>query len=137
MSDDARAQQRYEVAPTALEWAVRIVSVALVALLLGYLVYQAFRPDVAPDFAARPRLDRVEVHDGGYALPVDVRNVGTRGVSELTVTVALRDGGNVVEEESIVVPLLGHGEQVTVVAWFDADPGAHDVEVDIGSYTGA
>jgi uncharacterized protein (TIGR02588 family) len=105
-----------------LEWAILIVSGALVVALVGYLLVSGLS-------TGGPAVIRAEVTsekgadgpDGGWLVPLSVRNEGGKGavsiVVEATATVA---GGE--ESSELSVDLLAAGSEVELILGFSGRP---------------
>lgn len=122
--------------PTIVEWGVRLASVSLLALLIGIVIWEALQPPRPAEFAFDVQESQLRQDGGEWVLPVQMQNIGTEGVVDLTLTGELVDAqGTVVTEASAVFPLVGGGEQLTFALWFDEDPREYELRFNIDSYT--
>src|SRR5690606_3260823 len=74
-----------------LEWGVTLISGVLVLFTLGFLVYQMiYEKPTPPDIAVV--LGSVSEKDGGYAVPIEVRNKGTQTAENVVIEISHDDG---------------------------------------------
>ncbi|HEY7701083.1 MAG TPA: hypothetical protein VIB02_02140 [Candidatus Limnocylindrales bacterium] len=106
-----------------LEWVVLGVSLGILVLLVGYLAFSGLS-------GSRPAMPRADVQasggpgaDGGWLVPVTVRNDGHRAavtvVVEGTATVAGTD-----ESSEVTVDILAAESEVDIVLGFSGPPDA-------------
>ena len=115
--------------PTLMTWIVRLVSVALIGSLIGYLVYLSLRPEVAAQFDVIANVDRAEQRDGAWVLPVDVLNTSTESMASVVVEI---EQGNVTR--SFTVTLMGEGERAIAEVRLPERPTADNIVADVTSY---
>lgn len=121
--------------PTIVEWGVRIVSLLILLVLTGYVVWQAVQPYEETTFTFEVKRDEIRFVDGAWAVPVHLVNKGTPSLEDLAVAVELADAaGNVVEKEALTFPLVGEGEGLDAEVWFDRDPSDYQVRLDVTGY---
>lgn len=105
--------------PTLLGWLVRIVSLLLLLLLIGTLVFEATRPEREVLFEAEPRFGELRRQNGQFLLPVEVTNRGTRTAHNVRLVVT--DGG---QERVVEIERMAQAETKTFVIAWDAPPRA-------------
>jgi uncharacterized protein (TIGR02588 family) len=76
--------------PSAAEWAVMVVSVAVTLLLFGYVAWHAATapPGATPEAAVA---EAETIEDGRLAVTVEVHNPGRTGLDRVTVSVDCTD----------------------------------------------
>ncbi len=119
--------------PTLLEWSVRGMSLLLVLLLLGYVVWVSVQPPTPIHFEYGVEWERLEERDGAWVLPVTLQLRG-EGVQDLTITAELADGEEVIEEVPLEFPLMGQNETEQLELWFEEDPRDYTLRFNVGSY---
>jgi uncharacterized protein (TIGR02588 family) len=105
-----------------LEWAILVVSVAVVVALVGYLLVSGF-------VTGGPAMIRLEVaaaevadgQDDGWLVPLTVRNEGGKAAVSIVVEgTAIVAGAE--ESSELTVDLLAAGSEVELVLGFSAQP---------------
>lgn len=116
------------VVQSTAEWITLTVSAALIALLAGFLAFNASRAE--SDYVET----RVEVGQAAkrmgdaFVLPVEVRNLGNRTLRSLTIEVTLGPAGPKQEKREIELDYLGEGETEKLFLYLDRDPAGSKVE---------
>lgn len=107
--------------PGRAEWIVGFASAGMVALLLGYLIFQAAR-----DTATLPKLEVIQTPAGSQSaqLRFAVRNGGTRAAREVTVALHLRGAPDGPEKWTLTIDFVPGNSEVTGAFLLDGDaPG--------------
>lgn len=105
-----------------LEWAILVISIALVVALVGYLLISGLAN-------GGPAMIRAEVHateaadgpDGGWLAPLTVRNEGGRAAISIIVEGTATIAGTE-ESSELTVDLLAAGSEVELVLGFSGRP---------------
>ena len=119
--------------PTIAAWIARVLTVGTMALIIGYLVYLCFRPEVLARFDIELAFDQLDERNGRYVLPVMVTNDSTESMSGVAVEVVLStpEGETV---RSFEIALMGEGESANAEVTFRERPTPDSVEADVVSY---
>lgn len=122
--------------PTGAERVTLVVSIVLLALLVGGLITLELRRgdaharvDVTPHFADAYR------HDDQWYLPVTIRNDGDRATGTLRVDVVRPVEGEQPEVAELEYAFVAGDEEVEGTAVFDEEPTADTIELDVVSVT--
>jgi len=127
-SDDARGGERR----STLERVVFVASSLVIAGIVGILLWSsATASDAPPSF--RTVLADVAGSGSGFAVTVEVGNVGGRTAADVVVYAEVEDGEEPVRLEQ-TVDLLFAGESERVTFLVDQDPRAHAVQVGVQSH---
>lgn len=133
LSEDEKSQTEQDPPPTALGWAARVVSIGLVLVLLGYLVFSGLGATETAVLEAHADTTNIQQLNGQWMVPAVIENVGDLSVSGATVTLSLVEvDGDVVESEDVTVSLLGQAGSVDVQYWFDSNPADYELKFDTG-----
>ena len=119
--------------PSLLEWGVRIVSLSVLAILVGYLVLLGSRESIPAQFNIDMRFDEVEQRGSDWVLPLRVENTSTESVTELTLGVSLDTADGPVERTTTIY-ILGEGERVSLELMFPERPDPSQTEAHIHAY---
>lgn len=111
--------------PTVLGWIVRIVSLLLLLLLIGILVFEATRPEKEVRFETEPKFDEMRSQNGQFLLPVEVTNRGTRTAH--TVRLVVSDGA---QERVVEIERMAQAESKTLVIAWDSPPRTVDARIE-------
>jgi uncharacterized protein (TIGR02588 family) len=115
-----------------LEWANLVVSAVALVGLVGYLAFTAVQSPEPPQVTVKGRLEEARDVDGGWELPVIVRNDGGEAASQVAVEGTATIGG-AEETAELEVDLLGAGTEEELVMRFSGAPEG-DVELRIVGY---
>ena len=132
LSEEEQSQVTSDPPPTILEWTVRAASLVLVVGLIGYLMVTGLQAADPPLFSFE--VGTVEASGNAWRVPVVMTNDGDVGVSVVEVTLEVLAGGEIVDSESITLPLLGAGGSAEIEFWVDEDPTTNTIRFDVGSY---
>ena len=117
-----------------LEWSVFIVSAAILVFVFGFLIYDAaIRGGDPAEIVVE--LGVPESHDGYFALPLTVRNLGGESVEDVQLSFSLIRGQESVETASVTMPVLPRESSRNAWAVFTTDPAtASEIQTQIVSY---
>jgi uncharacterized protein (TIGR02588 family) len=120
----------------AAQWITTGVSVALIAVLAGLILYEGYigpggRP-AALDVAVRP--EGVERRGDRYYVPFTVTNRGDETVEEVTLDIQVMSADEVIEEAQTVVALLGEGSTERGMLVLDNDPAGLTIDAAVSSF---
>lgn len=99
-----------DVPPTKLGWVARIVSVALLLVLVGSIVLQIVQPMRDIEFDVTVVEEDIREQNGRYLIPVDITNKSTKTAREVTLEL---DTGT--ETTEIDLTMIGQQETITFV----------------------
>jgi len=116
-----------------LEWAVAAVGVALVAALIGYLGYVAWRGDEQPP---RIALRVVDIERAGehWLLRFRAENEGGQTAADLRIVAELFRGREVIETGEVTLQYLPAGGRGEGGFFFRENPRQHRVRLSPVSY---
>ena len=127
------ARSKEDPAPTALIWVARLLSLAALLSIVGYLLYMIATDNRPAQFEIEADFAGLREQGGRYVLPVSVINDSTEAVTAVVVDAVLETGDEP-EEISLTLPLMGEGERARVEIVFDARPTAERLDIDVSSY---
>lgn len=116
--------------PSAAEWAVATVSVAVTLLLFGYVAYHA--ATVPPGATPGATIEGTETTaDGRVLVTVEVHNVGSTGLESVTVSADCTTASLTFEHlpadarrsGTLVCPAGTEGPTASVLAWIEVGRG--------------
>lgn len=118
---------------TGWMWAVAGAGFLLVALTVGFFVYQALSRNDAP---AEIVIETGEIVGtaGGFLLPIEVINHGREVAAGLLIEGALLDGETEVETSSVTFDYVPVGSTRRGRLLFREDPRQYEVEVQARGY---
>ncbi|NNC47023.1 MAG: hypothetical protein HKO13_01140 [Sphingomonas sp.] len=99
-----------DVPPTALGWVARIVSIALLLILVGSIVLQIVQPERDIEFDVSVVAEDIREQNGRYLIPVDITNKSTKAAREVTLEL---DTGT--ETTEVDLTMIGQQETITFV----------------------
>lgn len=114
--------------PTILGWIARLVSVGMLATLIGVIVWQIAEPDQPTTFDIVVKAEDIREQDGQFIIPVEVTNEGTQTARDVSLDLTPRGGKTV----NVKMPLIGHNE--TIVYEIAAPTASAEVDATIVSY---
>ena len=113
-----------------LEWAILVISIALVAGLVGYLLISGLSNAgpamIRPEITA---VDAAEGPDGGWLVPLTVRNEGGEAAVSIVVEGTAIVAGTE-ESSELTVDVLAANSEVSLVLGFSGRPEG-EVEVSV------
>jgi uncharacterized protein (TIGR02588 family) len=115
-----------------LEWTVFGVSAALIALVIGFLIFQsATIGDALPDIQVRTGTP--EARTGYFAVPLEVTNLGDQTAEGVHIEVVLRSGGKDERADLEIAFLPRRGAREAWVT-FKTDPRQGTLEARVLGY---
>jgi uncharacterized protein (TIGR02588 family) len=126
---DGKDGGRVRDGATPAEWAIGLLSTALVLLLLGYLTWNALsQPSRPPMIEMRAR----ELHpmpSGGWLAVVEARNSGTATATSVSIRGELKRGASTVEESHVTLDFVPGGSTIEAGLYFRNDPRRYRLEL--------
>lgn len=117
------------------EWITLGVSLLLIFLTAGYLVYDSTRPrDSILPIAVRPLLEDSRQEGGRHILPVEIENGGRRTIRDLNVEVTFLSDAGERKTQEIRIEYLGEHSKQEVYVFIDRDPAEARVEGRVRNY---
>lgn len=108
---------------TTAEWVSLLISVAIVLVLVGGLVYQIFaRGNEPPTIEVVPLMEEVRQEGESYYLPLDITNNGDKTAENIEVMLSLDTGEGDPETMQFQVQFLDGGETENQTVIFQNDP---------------
>ncbi len=108
---------------TVAEWTTFAISAAIIAAVVGLLLYQQLAGGDRPaTIVVSPRLDALRQEADAYYVPIDVANRGDKTAEAVRLRVTLDAGGSAPEIAELLIDLLAGGATAHSVAVFRADP---------------
>lgn len=121
--DRAGGQQGDRKERTTAEWVSLLVSVAIVLVLVGGLVYQVFaRGNRPPSIEVKPLIQEVRQVGDSYYLPLDITNTGDRTAEDIEIMLSLDSGQGDPETMQFQVQFLDGGETENQTVVFQNNP---------------
>lgn len=120
--DDQQSTEKHP--PTVLGWIVRVFSLAMLALLVGIIVWKMTTETQEIAFESELVTEEVRQQGDGWLVPIDVTNKGSRTAHLLRLEVTAGDTKEIVE-----IPMIGASETVRYVIRTDAqvDVVSHEI----------
>jgi uncharacterized protein (TIGR02588 family) len=122
---------------SAWEWAAAAVGAAILASIVGYLIYEAIarppeaRPEIVVNDAAA-----VPLTNGAFLVPITVKNLGHATGAGINVSGALvGPDGAVVEESAVTFSFVAQHSKETGGLYFAADPRTLRLVLRVEGYT--
>lgn len=115
----------------AAEWVTFGISLALIAFVAGYLIYEGLRRN--SDFVpVETRIDHARVREvrGKFIIPVQVRNAGRRTLREVQLQILIPDQ----EPRQVKIEYLAELSDTTVFCVSDSRPAEGAMEARILHY---
>lgn len=130
-----RTEEIDDTGRSIAEWITVGVSVAILAGIIGLVSYLHFTgEDAPPDIVVEAHLDRVHEGDGGWYVPVTVRNAGGTTVEDVQVSGELDTGEEEPETADFTIRFLVGGEKAEAAFVFETDPASGELTAKAGSY---
>lgn len=104
-----------------LEWLILGVSVAAIAVLVGFLGWEATRGERPAAITIEARMAEARTSPAGWEVPVTVRNDGRESALGIVVAAEATVGGEAQTSE-LTLELLAPGTEAEVVAAFTGPP---------------
>jgi uncharacterized protein (TIGR02588 family) len=110
------------------EWVTLSVSIAILALLIGSVVYVSFTGSDEPaTIGVRPEMEEMRRDGATYYLPVQVTNKGGHTAEDVQVQLTLASGEGESASATFTIRFLAGGEQKRGVVAFQTDPTAGEL----------
>ncbi len=119
------------------EWAAAGVGGAILAVILGFLVYEGITnpPGAKPEITVSGG-SIVPLASGGFLVPIRIENHGHVTGANVTVNGALFDpDGAAIEESSVDFDFVAQHSRETGGLYFTADPRAYRLALRVEGYT--
>ncbi|HEV2073517.1 MAG TPA: TIGR02588 family protein [Thermomicrobiales bacterium] len=117
------------------EWTTLGISIAILVFILGLTTYLYVRGGEKPAaILVEPQMQELRQDNGGYYLPVIVRNEGDPTVEEVNIEAELDTGAGEPETAQFTVNFLAGGEQVEGTFVFQHDPAEGDLTTRVMSF---
>lgn len=130
-----RTEEIDDKARSVAEWITLGISVAILAGIIGLVSYLHFTgEDSPPDIVVEAHLDQVYDGDGGWYVPVTIRNAGGTTVEDVQVTGELDTGEGEPETADFTIRFLVGGEQAEGAFIFQANPASGELTTSAGSF---
>lgn len=105
------------VPPTVIGWFVRLASLALIIVLIGYLAYKGATEDDRFAYAIEPKWEEAQPgRNKDHLVPVEITNKSSRAIRNLQMQFS-QGGGEPID---LNVQLVGPNEKLTYVIELDA-----------------
>jgi uncharacterized protein (TIGR02588 family) len=115
---------------SAAEWVSLGISIAILILLAGLVLYAYLSDREAPAvIEVQPQLEQVRNESGSYYLPIEVKNIGNQTAQEVSVQISLLVENVQAESITVTFPFLGGGESARAVVVFPQDPALGELDV--------
>ena len=115
--------------PTLLAWSARIITIATLFSLIGYLLFLCLRDPVSARFDIVMDFDRAEQRGSAWVLPVEVTNTSTESMGNVTVEVVQGE-----TTRSFELLLMGEGEMGDAEVRLPDRPTLANTQADVVSY---
>jgi uncharacterized protein (TIGR02588 family) len=108
----------------------------LIALLAGSILYEGYATGAADPATLEVTVLSAEIEQRGddFYIPIEILNDGDQTVEEVTVSIELLDGEEVVDEAETVIATLGESETVQAVLVVADDPSGLTIEAGVVTY---
>jgi uncharacterized protein (TIGR02588 family) len=118
------------------EWITTIVSMGLIVLLAGAILYEGYVKGEADPATIQVTVLESEIERRGddFYIPFKIVNDGDQTVEEVTIGIELLDGDTVVAEGETVIATLAEAERVTAVLVVPDDPTGLSIEAAVVTY---
>ncbi len=112
------------------------ISVLLIVALAGAILYEGYATGQADParLSVTVLQDEIEQRDNRYYIPFEIINDGDQTVEEITVSIELLDGEEVVDEGETVIATLGEDEMVSAVLIVSDDPTGLTIEAGVVTF---
>lgn len=128
-----RAENGEQQAPALWERIIAVTGLALVAVLLAYLGYQAVANHAKPPFIV-VEIDDVKRNPGSYLVQFSARNLGDDTAAGVLITGELTRGGVVVESAQVTLGYIPAQSTRGGGLFFTRDPLTHALRLHASGY---
>jgi uncharacterized protein (TIGR02588 family) len=137
-----RAGEEAESAPpdtgirSTAERITTAISVLLIAALAGAILYEGYATGQSEPARLEVTVLEAEIEQRGddFYIPIEILNDGDQTVEEVTVSIELRDGEEVVDDAETVIATLGEAETITAMLVVADDPTGLTIEAGVVTY---
>ena len=137
-----RANEEAESAPpdtgirSTAEKITTAISVLLIVALAGAILYEGYATGQADPARLEVTVLEAEIEQRGDAfyIPFEVLNDGDQTVEEVTVSIEVLDGEEVVDEAETVIATLGEAETITAMLVVADDPTGLTIKAGVVTY---
>jgi uncharacterized protein (TIGR02588 family) len=117
------------------EWTTLGISITILITILGLVTYLYLRGDEEPAvILVEPQMQELRQDEGGYYLPVVVRNEGDPTVEEVHIQAELDTRTGKPETAQFTISFLAGGEQVQGTFIFQHDPAKGELTARVISF---
>jgi uncharacterized protein (TIGR02588 family) len=112
------------------------ISVLLIAALAGAILYEGYATGQAEPARLEVTVLEAEIEQRGddFYIPIKILNDGDQTVEEVTVSIEVLDGEEVVDEAETVIATLGEAETITAMLVISDDPTGLTIEAGVVTY---
>jgi uncharacterized protein (TIGR02588 family) len=119
------------------EWTAAAVGAAILVSIVGYLIYESIArpPEARPEIVVTSEAP-VQLADGAFLVPIEVKNRGHVTGAGVNVSGALVGAdGTVVEASTVTFTFIAQHSKETGGLYFAADPRTLHLELRVEGYT--
>jgi uncharacterized protein (TIGR02588 family) len=112
------------------------ISVLLIVALAGAILYEGYARGQADPARLEVTVLDAEIEQRGddFYIPIEILNDGDQTVEEVTVSIEVLDGEEVVDEAETVVATLGEAETITAMLVIADDPTGLTIDAGVVTY---
>ena len=127
----ARKTKASDIPP--LEWAVGALGALIVALVVGFLLYQGLAGDASPP-EIHVEIKSIAAVRDGFRVQLEARNVGGEAAAQVTIEGVLSRPGAEPERSAVTLGYLPAHSERGGGLFFSTDPRAGELSVRARSY---
>jgi uncharacterized protein (TIGR02588 family) len=117
------------------EWVTFLLSLAIVALIVGLIVHSwRVGDDTPPVLKISSSVAEIRAIDGQYYVPFSIANTGGRTAESVQVIGEIRTAGEVEETGDISIDFLARNEKEEGAFVFSRDPRQAELSIRVASY---
>jgi uncharacterized protein (TIGR02588 family) len=117
------------------EWTTFAISLVILIGIVGLITWLSFRGEERPPIiTVEAQLEQVRREEGGYYLPVLIRNEGDSTVEDAMIQGELVTGEGQPETVDLTITYLAAGEEVQGTMVFQEDPTQGELTTGVTSY---
>ena len=117
-----------------VEWATGIVSGIVVALMIGWVAWEALMATETPPVFAITMTDRSEV-EGGYRVMFDIANTSSQTAAAVVVRGEIIEENRAVEDADVTFDYVPGASKASGTIFFSENPGTRSVRLRAVGYT--
>lgn len=134
MTEISRRPHSEKEVPHWVEWAVGIVSAILIALIIGWVGFDALtEKDQSPAF--KTVITRQEPIEGGFRVEFDIENSSNRTAAAVVVRGEVRDGDRVIEAAEATIDYVPRQSKASGAIIFFSNPDQRQVRIRSVAYS--